>query len=89
MRLMLVQIYDVVAVTVIALGASFLLVWAGDRLNRSALCWGVAHLALGVASLTGYHYQESGSLLLAVISVLMTASALVGMWSATFFFAWP
>ena len=85
MCLMLVQIYDVVAVTVIALGATFLLVWAGDHLNRSALCWGVAHLALGVASLTGYHYQESGSLLLAVISVLMTATALVGMWSATFF----
>ena len=55
-RLMLVQIYDVVGVTVIALGAAFLLVWAGDRLNRAALCWGVAHLALGLAAIAGYHY---------------------------------
>ena len=59
------------------LGLAFLMVWIGDRLNRAALLWGIAHLNLGVASLTGYQYQHSQWFPLALVSLVSTALFLV------------
>lgn len=59
------------------LGLAFFMVWIGDRLNRAALLWGIAHLNLGVASLTGYQYQHSQWFPLALVSLVSTALFLV------------
>ena len=82
---MLVQAHDVVAVTILALGLAFLLVWFGDRLNRAAFLWGLSHLALGVAALTGYRYQINGGSWLLGVSTVMTSAAIVTLWSGNNF----
>ena len=91
---MVLPFFDVVALTVLAIGAAFLLVWYGDRLNRAALAWGVAHLALGVAALCGYRHQLDGGEALLVLAVLATVISLVTLWAGTRFMrggepGWP
>ena len=70
-------IYDVVAVTLIAIGAAFCFVWGGERSNRATLAWGTSYLALGVAAMTGYRHQEAVSVWLQGVSLLTTSLSLV------------
>ena len=78
----MMPIYFVGQFTVFILGLAFLLLWNGAKQNKACLMWGVAHLALAIASATGLSFQQNGSPLLAAISVVSISIFLVTLFNA-------
>lgn len=76
----MLEIYKVATFILLIMGLAFLLVWAGDRSNRPAWFWAVAHLALSLAAASGYGYQVGGSKVLALVSLIMTSVFLTAMY---------
>ncbi|MEZ7910461.1 MAG: EAL domain-containing protein [Propionivibrio sp.] len=70
-------IYDVVAATLMAIGAAFCFVWGGERSNRATLAWGASYLALAVAAVSGFRHLEAASLWLCGVALLATSISLV------------
>ena len=80
---MFLPMYDVVALTVLGVGAALCLIWLGDRLNRAALSWGVAHVALALAALIGYRFDAATPLGYGFVSLLLAVVAQVALWGGT------
>lgn len=59
------------------LGLAFLLVWQGERQHLAADYWGVSHLALALASVTGYRYQDQNHSILGLLALLCTGFFLI------------
>ena len=78
----MLDLNDVSVMVMMLVGAAFLLVWSGDRANRSALDWGLSHLALALAAFAGYRYQSGGEPASALIAVFSTGLFLSLLWSA-------
>lgn len=73
--------HDIGSLLLVILGLAFLLVWQGERQNRAAAHWGIAHLALAVAAFTGYRYQVQGSEELGLVSLICTGLFLITLYA--------
>lgn len=78
----MVAIYQVGSFLFLLLGLGFLLVWRNDRFNRAALMWGIAHVVLAIANLTGHTYEINHQLAWRVVSSIATAVFLMALWEA-------
>lgn len=78
----MLDLHDVSVMVMVLVGAAFLLVWSGDRANRSALDWGLSHLALALGAFAGFRYQLGGQPLMALVAVFSTGLFLALLWSA-------
>lgn len=68
------------------LGLAFLIGWNSARLNQATLLWGIAHLALAGAALTGYRFQLYPDMQwLGAVATLLTGFFLASLYAGTNF----
>lgn len=73
--------HDFGSFLLLILGLAFLLVWQGERQNLAAGYWGVSHLALALATVAGYRYQDQNQSMLGLIALICTGVFLITLYA--------